>query len=379
MTKQIDVSALTTPWHRRLKDGINIYRSPNGLRCGTARKSFAISQQGSVRALEMMSANWDEDLDIASECGLSPQALAELIAHLEENEFLETTPSVLAITTRFQSVAKKKRRDVLPDAAFSQLAHRVVPELSYARLLPGVADSGAATINARQNVRIEIYGSDRIAILLYGILLASGATHTHFAMGTRSHDPLLIDTDLTAGFIRATDIGASFKSRIEDLAKELSLFPIESHESAQELDPHTPERFIKIHVGKMDPLLLAQWMASGNEHIVISPSDGGHLLVGPLVTPAKTPCTRCRELSISDIQGEQEKISLNPSTGLRDEPPVFVAHLLAGLIAGLILQSIDATSQSDLDGAYIALDYLHPGDLQRIALARNPKCGCAWL
>lgn len=368
-----------SPAHLRLKEGINIYRTPSGLRCGTARSSFPINDQGYVRALELLASN--HEVDLADACGMSGDQVRELLWNLEEHEFLETTPSVLAITTRYQSVAKHKRRDILPDAAFAQLQNRVAPELSYTRLLPGVRDSGTSIINARQHARVEIYGSNRIATLLYGILLSSGVTYTHFALGTRSQDPVIIDSDITAGFIRATDVGQSFKQRIEDLGKELSLFPIESHENAQELDGQPPERFIKIHVGAMDPQLLAQWMAAGQEHLAISSVDAGSLVIGPLVDPGKTPCTRCRDLTIAGVTDGAhvlaEKVPVGQSRAI-DEMPVFLAHFSAGLIASAILQSIDQ-GKSDLTGAYAAIDALSLVDNKVVALDRNPACGCHWL
>jgi bacteriocin biosynthesis cyclodehydratase domain-containing protein len=367
--------------HLRLKEGISIYRTPVGLRCGTARSSFAIPEKGYVRALEILSGIGNGDTDIPMTCGISADDFRELMWNLEEHEFLETSPSILSVTTRFQSVAKHKRRDILPDAAFSQLQKRVAPELSHARLLPGVHDSGASIINARQNVRVEIYGSDRIATLLYGILLASGVTYTHFALGTRAHDPLIIDTDLSAGFIRSTDVGQSYKQRMEDLGKELSLFPIERLESAQELDGEPPERYIKIHIGAMDPQLLSQWMSASQEHLVITPPDGGKCVIGPLVQPGKTPCTRCRNISIEEIVGSPSVTADKVLIGDRpenQEMPVFVAHYLAGLIASFILQRIDA-SNSDLTGAYMEVDSLALSASSLIPVSRNPACGCHWL
>jgi len=367
--------------HLRLKEGISIYRTPVGLRCGTARSSFAIPEKGYVRALEILSGFGSGDTDIPTTCGISADEFRELMWNLEEHEFLETSPSILSVTTRFQSVAKHKRRDILPDAAFSQLQKRVAPELSHARLLPGVHDSGASIINARQNVRVEIYGSDRIATLLYGILLASGVTYTHFALGTRAHDPLIIDTDLSAGFIRSTDVGQSYKQRMEDLGKELSLFPIERLESAQELDGEPPERYIKIHIGAMDPQLLSQWMSASQEHLVITPPDGGKCVIGPLVQPGKTPCTRCRNISIEEVVGSPSVTADKVLIGDRpenQEMPVFVAHFLAGLIASFILQRIDA-SKSDLTGAYMEVDSLALSASSLIPVSRNPACGCHWL
>ena len=372
---------ITSKSHLRLKEGINIYRTPIGLRCGTARSSFAIPEKGYVRALEILSASSVDEIDIPSACGITADEYRELMWSLEEHEFLETTPSVLSVTTRFQSVAKHKRRDILPDAAFSQLHKRVAPELSHTRLLPGVRDSGASVINARQNARVEIYGSDRIATLLYGILLASGVTYTHFALGTRSQEPLIIDTDLTAGFIRSTDVGQSYKQRMEELGKELSLFPIERLESAQDLEGEPPERYIKIHIGAMDPQLLSQWMSAGQEHLVLSPPDGGRCVIGPLVQPGKSPCTRCRNIAIDEVFGSPsvvaEKILVGEHSPIQ-EFPVFVAHYLAGMIASFILQRIDQ-NESDLTGAYMAIDALALSESSLIPVALNPACGCHWL
>ena len=372
---------ITSTHHLRLKAGIHIYRTPIGLRCGTARSSFAIPEKGYVRALEILSSSNNEEIDIAESCGMTADEFRELVWNLEEHEFLETSPSILSVTTRFQSVAKHKRRDILPDAAFAQLQKRVAPELSHTRLIPGVHDSGASIINARQNVRVEIYGSDRIATLLYGILLSSGVTYTHFALGTRSHDPLIIDTDLTAGFIRSTDVGQSYKQRMEDLGKELSLFPIERLESAQELDGEPSERYIKIQIGAMDPQLLSQWMSAGQEHLVISPPDGGKCVIGPLVQPGKTPCTRCRNISIDEIVGSPsvtaDKVLIGDRTD-KEEMPVFVAHYLAGMVASFILQRIDQ-NESDVTGAYMEVDSLALSESSLIPLSRNPACGCHWL
>ena len=380
MTIPTDVST-SAHNHLRLKEGINIYRTAIGLRCGTARSSFALAENGSVRALEMLSSHIEVGIDIAVECGITREELRELLWNLEEHEFLETSPSILAITTRYHSVAKHQRRDILPDAAFSQLQRRVAPELAHARLLPGVHDSGVSIINARQNVRVEIYGSDRIATLLYGILLSSGVTYTHFALGTRSDATAVIDTDLSAGFIRATDVGHGFKQRMEILGKELSLFPIESHENAQEIDETEPERFIKIHTGHLDPQLLAQWMASGHEHLVISPLDGGHLVFGPIVEPGKSPCTRCRDITMGQALGGvsavADKVSLSTQAEIQ-QPPVFAAHYLAGVIASFILAHIDQ-GRSQLTGGYMAIDTLNLSQSSLIALGRNPECGCHWL
>ena len=168
---------------------------------------------------------------------------------------------------------------------------------------------------------------------------------------------------------------------MEDLGKELSLFPIERLESAQELDGEPPERYIKIHIGAMDQQLISQWMSAGQEHLVITPPDGGKCVIGPLVQPGKTPCTRCRNIAIDEVIGSASVIADKVLIGERrdnQEMPVFVAHYLAGLIASFILQRIDQ-NKSDLSGAYVAVDSLALSESSLISVAQNPACGCHWL
>ena len=74
--------------HLRLKEGISIYRTPIGLRCGTARSSFAIPEKGYVRALEILSSSNVDLIDIPSACGITPEEYRELMWNLEEHEFL---------------------------------------------------------------------------------------------------------------------------------------------------------------------------------------------------------------------------------------------------------------------------------------------------
>ena len=168
---------------------------------------------------------------------------------------------------------------------------------------------------------------------------------------------------------------------MEELGKELSLFPIERLESAQDLEGEPPERYIKIHIGAMDPQLLSQWMSAGQEHLVLSPPDGGRCVIGPLVQPGKSPCTRCRNISIDEVFGSPsvvaDKIIVGDHASIQ-EFPVFVAHYLAGMIASFILQRIDQ-NESDLTGAYMAIDALALSESSLIPVALNPACGCHWL
>lgn len=131
----------------------------------------------------------------------------------------------------------------------------------------------------------------------------------------------------------------------------------------------------------MDPQILSQWMSAGQEHLVITPPDGGKYVIGPLVQPGKSPCTRCRNIAIDEVIGSASVIADKVLIGdhpVVQEVPVFVAHYLAGLIASFILQRIDQ-NKSDLTGAYMAVDSLALCESSLIPIARNPVCGCHWL
>ena len=72
-----------------------------------------------------------------------------------------------------------------------------------------------------------------------------------------------------------------------------------------------------------------------------------------------------------------DKFSLSTPPHIQ-QPAVFAAHYLAGLIASFILTHIDK-GESQLTGGYMAVDTLNLSESSLIALGRNPECGCHWL
>jgi hypothetical protein len=81
--------------------------------------------------------------------------------------------------------------------------------------------------------------------------------------------------------------------------------------------------------------------------------------------------------ALGDVSAIAEKITLGAQAEIQ-QPPVFAAHYLAGVIASLILAHIDQ-GISELTGGYMAVDTLNLSQSSLIALGRNPECGCHWL
>ena len=368
----------------RFKRGVRLYRvtaphltrqSPDMPRylVGTRRSRCELPAPAGSAIFSLISRGASID-EIASATGSSAAEVSELLQSLDGAQLLESKESAISLSQRFISaIAKKAQKgsDRSKDGAYSQLALRITPELSQSRWLPGVEDSGAAIISARQKAHIEISGDSRAATALFGILLASGVTNTLIAPSHIRKSPAIEERDISAGFLRGSDIGTAFYTRMTALSKELSLFPMERLESAQEIEPEIHEQVVKIHFGDIDPEILARWMSAGEDHLIISELDGAMLNIGPMVIPGKTPCSRCLSLTLDDP---------TPDTALildRDVMPVVATHYVAGLVASLALQLID-TGKSDLIGSVLIVDLLSLCNTEHINIPLHPMCGCSW-
>lgn len=361
----------------QIKAGISLYcgTRPGEYFIGTHRLRIAIYSDSAPAIFSALKAGLNHS-EIAATFSLSTTALVDLIDELNTCEFLETQASAIQISERFISTSASraaKAGDHSKDASFAQLTKRIAPELTVTRWLPGVCDSGVSKVSARQSAHLEISGNSRAAQHLYAALIASGVTHTQFAPSFRRGAELVSEVDLTGGYIAATDIGQVFNSVSYEKSKSLALFPLPKVESAEELPVGFTERVLKIHFGEIDPVILGLWMASGQEHLIISEINGGYLTISPIVKPGRGPCSRCCELTIADQSGA----TILEGVTVHDELPIAGAQYLAGLLAGQLLSFID-TGSSTISTNAISIDLLDLCNTKHIAIGRHPMCGCSW-
>jgi hypothetical protein len=361
----------------QIKAGISLYGGtrPGEYFIGTHRVRIALYSDNAPGIFGALKAGLSP-AEIAATYSLGTGELDGLIEELIACEFLETQTSAIQISERFISnIAERaaKAGDHSKDASFAQLTKRIAPELTVTRWLPGVCDSGVSKVSARQSAHLEISGNSRAAQHLYAALIASGVTHTQFAPSFRRGAELVSEVDLTGGYIAATDIGQVFNSVSYEKSKSLALFPLPKVESAEELPVGFTERVLKIHFGEIDPVILGLWMASGQEHLIISEINGGYLTISPIVKPGLGPCTRCCELTIADQSGA----TILEGATVRHEIPVAGANYLAGLLAGQLLNFID-TGSCTLSREAISIDLLDLCNTKHITIGRHPMCGCSW-
>lgn len=313
--------------------------------------------------------------EISADLGIPLDHLTCLVRELDHANLLDTEQTKITVHTRFHSPNPHRSThigDDSNDGAYQQLQSKLSPELSFTTWLTDVRDGGVSLVSARRNCEITIFGDSRIATLLYGILLSSGMSHT--SLITSREPSTITDQDLCAGYLRASDIGLSLKSRTNELARELSLFPVLPSQSGSE---ETLTQKIRVAIGTPPADLLQQWMSDGVPHLLVENPDCASINIGPLVLPGKTPCWRCvclakEEQNVVWRAIEWQRMATQPA-----EVPVAVAHNVAGLVALELLRFIDV-GQSELIGNSVRLNYHSPCNTERRLYARHPACGCSW-
>ena len=312
--------------------------------------------------------------ELSLTCGTPLDEIADLVTELDNGALLDTEATTIRVHARFHSPNAHRAThtgDDSNDAAFQQLKARLAPELTSATWLSNVRDGGVSIVNARRNWQIDIYGDSRIATLLYGIFLSSGVTQTR--LHPSQENKSVAESDLCAGFLRASDIGLSYKGRAEELARELSLFPVSTSGNADE----TEMQRVSIVVGTPPSDQLQSWMSRGVAHMLIDNPDGASLTIGPLVIPGQTPCTRCVSITNEDLNNLWRDIAWKKQMSPPSEVPVAVAHYVAGLVALELLHYCDE-GRSEMLGTSTRITFHAPTASERRLYARHPACGCTW-
>ena len=365
---------------RRLKRGVALYATDSSgqflvgskkraIRIDTAHERTLINRL----AVEVGSDEFSSLLSCLT--AAEQKDCMDLLTNLELNQLCEIREGKLALSQRFISphhgrATKNSRPE--RDAAFIQLQNRVSAELEQTAWIDGVDDGGVEILSARQDFLIEISGSNRVATILYSLLLASGATQTRFSPGSRGANLFIGDLDIAIGTFTTHQIGYNFDKQCEVLRKELSLFPLDREINYLD-ELSTPE--LRVHCGDIDPEKLSQWMSNKQPFIHIPSPQCDTAQIGPLVIPGESPCLRCAELTERDQAGVGDRKVLSAQQSF--EYPVIAAYFTASLAASQILAYFENKS-SEITGKVISLDYQDFTSVHIATIPRHPLCGCAF-
>lgn len=364
----------------RLKQGVRISQSRSkqekSLVIASAHRAISINHPG-ARAIIAKFDGQHCAIDISNEIDAPLEVVEKVISELEITQLVDVAHSKIRLHNRFQSpIAERAANtdDQSNDASFKQLQLRMSPELSQTTWLSGVIDGGVQKLSSRQSFGVEIHGENRLAILIYAALLASGVTNTKFSITSQREKNAICDSDLGTGLLRVSDFGLNYKSRIEELTREWSLFPTASKNVKGTISSPIPENNVRVIVGDYTPQLIEQLMRDRMDHLFVGAVFGGAAYAGPLVKPGKTPCVRCLEIGGAERFGIGQLVPLAPHSL---EIPVSISYQIAGTIVQAILQLID-TGECELTGAQICFDYTSPVHKEPVRIARHPQCACQW-
>jgi hypothetical protein len=370
---------------RTLKRGTSLFTTstPGEYFLGTTSRAIRIYTSEQKVIAEHLASGVDEH-EIAHVAGVSAIAIHNVMTELLDQSLLDTSQGAISLGDRFISKLNgraQKNSKPQRDGAYIQLQNRISPELEQSTWIDGVTDGGISVLSERQNYLLEISGNNRVATLLYTLLLTSGFTQVRFTPTLRGRDSVIGDLDIGVDGLTSSQFGFSFMKNREELRREYSLFPLDK--SANYLDEaSTPD--LAIACGDIDPEKLALWMSYGQPFISIPHPIGGRAEIGPIVIPGKTPCLRCAELA----EREQSGITAQRVLGKErcDEYPQIAAHAVAAITAAQIVAYCDAITLSEgealkvseLFGKITVIDYQLLAQPQVVAIARHPLCGCAF-
>ena len=372
-----EISSETKP---RLKTGVQISvpiaEIEKSLTIATAHRAITIHHPGARAIIAKFDGEHNAN-QISDEVNAPIEVVENVIVELLDAQLVDVNKSKVRLHNRFQSSIAQRAahtEDQSNDASYRQLQQRMVSELSQTTWIKGVIDGGVELLSARQSFGVEIYGSNRVATLIYNALLASGVTNTRFSITSRRMQSSIGDLDLGTGILRTTDYGLNYVARMEELAREWSLFPTPSKNVKGSIDAPIPERNLRVVVGQYPAELIDQLMRDDMDHFFVAQIVGGAALCGPLVVPAKSPCKSCIEIGVNERYGMED---LEPVNSHCDELPVSVGYQVAGVATQAVLQLID-TGSSEFIGSQLTFDYLSPAPGALTRFARHPKCPCQW-
>jgi hypothetical protein len=373
MTKTIERTHVSAPIKPRLKVGVRVLSKGNSIFVGSADFGIELRSPCAREIVGQLNGSLSEN-EISANLNIPLENVGEVITRLDEAHLIDTQLSKLEIYSRFNSHLKSEstqQRELALDGAHQQIQSKLIPELAFTTWLADVRDGGVFNIGSRRDIDLQIIGENRIASLLFGIMLASGVSNTSLL----SSQETIQTQDICAGYFRASDIGLSLTRRTEELSRELSLFPLP--QKIKKSDDLFPTRSLRVVLGKIPADQIQDWMSQGIPHLIIEDPDGASINIGPLVIPGSGPCLRCVRITREEENEIWKEIEWQRAFAQSLETPVAVAHSVAGTVALELLRFIDS-GESTLIGSMAHIKYHSPCNTEHRNFAQHPACGCNW-
>lgn len=257
---------------------------------------------------------------------------------------------------------------------------RLAPDLYSLSLVHPLPSAAASVLRRRQDARVRVVGSGRIAGPLAALLVAAGlpgvdldaagdvqAGQTAPGGWTPAdvHRPV---ADATADLLRRAGAGTAGRAT-------------GSGSRRQQL-PSTPPDLVVLVEPADDPVERDRLQRSGTPHLLVGLRELTGF-VGPLVLPGETPCLRCLDLIRTDRDPAWPMLAAQLGRPGPAACDVVLAAATAALGAGQALAHLDAVALHRWGPAPAAVGgvlelALPDWTMGRRSIGVHPSCGCSW-
>ncbi len=279
------------------------------------------------------------DFEVASGPDAGKKEIINLLQVLNDANLIEFRAESLS-TQLLKNKSTMDKGDLLPVNLVNSF-NRMQAEENLSGWHPAVnVEKGSqALIGERRYFSLIIYGRNRLALSLLGVLQASGFSMVKIIdrSGSTNIDSLVqISPDEVCGMaIRGSDVGLRKTIVIADIARNSQLFPTDNREFP--LHPN----FI-ISTESIPQEIMQQWMSEEIPHLIVSNLIENKIILGPIVLPGKTPCLNCLNLWRAEQfphHSSFEFLSALDSEETRGlEIPSAQVALLTGLLATYVIE-----------------------------------------
>lgn len=246
------------------------------------------------------------------------------------------------------------------------LRERMRPEENLTQWRAGRSSDEAATIWARKEFAILIFGTSRVAMTLLSLLQASGFSQTKVI----SDSPIspISPREICGLSVRLSEIGMARGEAATQINRNGALFA-----PTAKTFPKIPSLIIATQI--VQPDYIQRWMSESVPHLQISGAYESMVDIGPLVMPGVSPCLRC--VAITKYGTDQLRAQLEIAATL-ERPPELAAGAVAHLsgMVGLFVCELADTKSSALIGKSIRINLLNPGNPEHSYWQPHPFCGC---
>ena len=255
---------------------------------------------------------------------------------------------------------------------------RLAPDVAAASIARPGPESGVAVLARRRRRSLVVHGGGRVGAGAVRLLAAAGIGSVAVADAATVRP-----ADLSPAGLSTTALGARRQEAAARAARADA--PSVRTRSAEPAATRPDLVVVAPDPGSgADPRLLERLLRDGVPHLLAQVRDVVGV-VGPLVLPGRSSCSRCHDLHRADRDRGWASVAAQLRAPVRSDSPTSACDvvLAAAVAAHTVLQALaylDGGHGSDLppavDGTLEVA--LADGSVRRRSWSTHPSCGCTW-